>query len=69
MFWAASPQAVAPNKHQAVVNLLGGLAQAMAPSKYQAVAKLLGSQKPTCAIVFCDPPPSLVDNVVLAKQP
>ena len=51
------------------MNLPGGLAQAMAPSKHQAVVKLLGSQRPTCAIVFCNPPPSLVDKVALAKQP
>ena len=36
-----------------------------APSKNQA----LGFQRPTCAFVFCNPPPSLVDKVVLAKQP
>ena len=60
---------MAPSKHKAVVNLLGGLAQAMAPSKYQAVVKLLGGQMPPCAIVFCNPPPSLVDKVVLANQP
>ena len=60
---------MAPSKHQAVVNLLGGLAQAMAPSKCQAVVKLLGSQMLTCAIVFCNPPPSLVDKVGLAKHP
>ena len=59
---------MAPSKHQAVVNLLGGLAQAMAPSKYQAVAKLLGTQMPACAIVVCAPPLSLYATVGLAQQ-
>ena len=33
---------MAASKHQAVVDLLGGLAQAIAPSKRQAAVKLLG---------------------------
>ena len=35
-----------------------------APSKYQA----LGFQRPTCAIVFCNPPPSLADKLGWANN-
>ena len=59
-----SHRAMAPIKYRAEAIGLGGLAQAVAPSKYQA----LGFQRPTCAIVFCNPPPSLVDKVGLGQQ-